>query len=136
NLYQQNPEEFFLRFMESLNGVQKAGGELIPTIRELGIINTRDADVTAKLAQNYELLEQSVNQANRSFQAGTYLHQESERIFTTLTARVQILSNQWENFLAHVPGHRPGGGCSGGYRFRCAEVHYQPGRGQPDHRPD
>jgi TP901 family phage tail tape measure protein len=100
NLYQQNPEEFFLRFMESLNGVQKAGGELIPTIRELGIINTRDADVTARLAQNYELLEQSVNQANRSFQAGTYLHQESERIFTTLTARVQILSNQWENFLA------------------------------------
>lgn len=94
-----NFEEYFFTVMEALNGVAKEGGDLVPIIRELGIVNTRDAEVVARLASNYEVLTDSVNNSYEAFDSGRYLQAESERIFNTLTARVQILSNTWSNFL-------------------------------------
>jgi TP901 family phage tail tape measure protein len=92
-------DQFFLRFAEGLNKMYVNGEQLVPILREIGINNTRDADVVARLAQNYDVLEGSVNRARESFAAGNYLYQESDRIFATLTNRVQLLQNTWNNFL-------------------------------------
>lgn len=98
-LSQNDFEEYFFTVMEALSGVAKEGGDLIPIIREMGIINTRDAEVVARLASNYGILEQSVRESGHAFESGQYLYEESDRIFNTLTARVQIMSNTWNNFL-------------------------------------
>lgn len=94
-----NFEQYFFTVMEALAGVADRGEDLIPIVRELGIINTRDAEVVARLASNYDVLTSSVGEAYTSFENGQYLYEESDRIFATLTARVQILANTWSNFL-------------------------------------
>lgn len=94
-----NFEEYFFTVMEALSGVAQEGGDLIPIIRQMGIINTRDAEVVARLAANYGVLETSVAEAGHAFESGQYLYEESDRIFNTLTARVQILANVWSNFM-------------------------------------
>lgn len=95
----ENFEQYFFTVMEALSGVAESGEDLIPIVRELGIINTRDAEVVARLAANYDVLTESVDNSHEAFNNGRYLHAESERIFNTLTARVGILSNTWSNFL-------------------------------------
>lgn len=102
NLQATNPDQFFLQIAEGLGSVSDSGQDLIPIIRELGIINTRDVDVLARLAGNYELLADQVDLAGESFARGTFLQQESSRIFNTLTARVQLLANAWQEFLFNV----------------------------------
>lgn len=97
-----NPDQFFFNLLEALNQTADGAGGLTSAIRELGIVNTRDIDVVSRLASNYELLEASVGLANRSFAEGTFLHQESSRLFDTLTARVQIAINTFQNFGARV----------------------------------
>lgn len=94
-----NFEQYFFTVMEALSGVAQEGGDLIPIIREMGIINTRDAEVVARLAANYGVLETSVRESATAFENGQYLYEESDRIFNNLTARVQLLSNTWSNFL-------------------------------------
>lgn len=94
-----NFEEFFLRVMEGLSGMKNQAGGLVPILREIGILNTRDADVVARLAGNYDLLAEQLDGAHTAFADGTYLYAESDRIFSTLTAKVQILSNTFSNFM-------------------------------------
>lgn len=92
-------EDYFLTIMQGLAGLADEGQNLVPILRELGIINTRDADVVARLAGNYDILTRAVEGSYEAFANGTYLQQESDRIFATLDARVQILSNTWSNFM-------------------------------------
>lgn len=92
-------DAFFMTIMESLNGAYEAGADLVPLIRELGIINSRDAEVVARLAANYNVLESAMGGAHGAFEDGNYLYAESERIFNTLTAQVEIMRNTWQNFM-------------------------------------
>lgn len=98
-LRDQNFEQFFFTVMEALQGAGQEGENLASVVRELGIINTRDAEVVARLAANYDLLEASVSRSGEAFESGQYLYEESDRIFATLDARVQLLANTWGNFL-------------------------------------
>lgn len=108
SLRDTNTDQFFFAIMEGLGGVADTGQNLIPILREIGINNTRDADVVARLAGNYELLDDAVKLSTRSFSEATFLQQESARIFDTLTARVQIFRNTWENtFFAIVEAVAP-----------------------------
>lgn len=91
-------DQFFMRIMEGLSGAYQAGEPLVPLLRQIGIQNSRDAEVVARLAANYEVLSSSMEMANASFASGTYLQREADRIFQTLTAQVQIMANAWEQF--------------------------------------
>lgn len=95
----ENFDQFFMTIMESLNGAYEAGADLVPLLRQLGIQNSRDAEVVARLSANYNVLESAMTGAHGAFEDGNYLYAESERIFNTLTARVEILRNTWNNFL-------------------------------------
>lgn len=98
-LRDQDFEGFFFTVMEALQGAGEEGENLASVVRELGIINTRDAEVVARLAANYDLLEQSVSRSGEAFESGQYLYEESDVIFNQLTSRVQIMANTWSNFM-------------------------------------
>lgn len=100
DLQATNPDRFFMTLLESINETATGAGDLTSTLRELGVVNIRDVDTISRLAANYDLLEKSVEMANRSFEEGTFLQKESERIFNTITSRVQILRNEWATFGA------------------------------------
>lgn len=95
----ENSDQFFFTIIEGLNRMHEEGTNLVPVLREMGIINTRDVDVLARLAANWDVLSKSVGDANTAFSEGTYLYEESDRIFNTLTARVQIMTNAWQEFM-------------------------------------
>lgn len=99
NLRDSDYDQFFLTIMEALHGAYNAGEDLIPTLREIGINNSRDAEVVARLAANYGVLKNGVEGAHTSFESGNYLYEESAKIFETLTARLELLRNTWQNFL-------------------------------------
>src|SRR5690625_2872689 len=99
NLRDDNFDAYFMTIMESLNGAYEAGEDLVPMLREIGILNSRDAETVARLAANYNVLESGMTNAHSAFEDGNYLYEESGRIFDTLASRVQILSNTWQNFL-------------------------------------
>lgn len=99
NLRDSDFDQFFVTIMESLHGAYDAGEDLIPTLREIGINNSRDAEVVARLAANYGVLEDGLEGAHSSFESGNYLYEESARIFETLSAKLQLLRNTWQNFL-------------------------------------
>lgn len=98
NLASSDYDQFFMRVMEGLSGAYEAGEPLVPLLRQLGIQNSRDAEVIARLAANYDVLRNSMDMAHDSFAAGTYLQREADRIFQTLTAQVQIMANAWDQF--------------------------------------
>lgn len=98
NLASSDYDQFFMRVMEGLSGAYEAGEPLVPLLRSLGIQNSRDAEVIARLAANYDILRNSMDMAHESFAAGTYLQREADRIFQTLTAQVQIMANAWDQF--------------------------------------
>lgn len=98
NLAASDYDQFFMRIMEGLSGAYEAGEPLVPLLRQIGIQNSRDAEVVARLAANYEVLSSSMEMANASFASGTYLQREADRIFQTITAQVQIMTNAWEQF--------------------------------------
>ena len=95
----ENTDQFFFSIIAGLSEMHKEGTNLVPVLREMGIINTRDVDVLARLAANWDLVSKSLGDANVAFEEGTYLYNESDRIFNTLTARVQLLANAWNEFL-------------------------------------
>lgn len=101
-LRDDNFGQFFFTILEGLNGLEGGVQNMIPTLRELGIINTRDAEVVARLAANYDLLEGSVRDTANAYADGNYLFAESDRIFETLPAKVEILRNTWNNFLFSI----------------------------------
>lgn len=95
----EHSDEFFFSIIQGLNGMYENGQNLIPVLREMGVINTRDVDVLARLAANWDVLEGSVRDASGAYADANYLYAESDKIFNTLTARVQLMSNAWQEFL-------------------------------------
>jgi TP901 family phage tail tape measure protein len=94
----ENTDAFFFSIIQGLNQMHEEGTNLVPVLREMGIINTRDVDVLARLAANWDVLSESLASANTEFNRGQYLYEESDRIFNTLTARVQIMINAIQEF--------------------------------------
>src|SRR5690625_7376031 len=99
NLRDSDYDQFFLTIMEALHGAYNAGEDLIPTLREIGINNSRDAEVVARLAANYGVLKSGDEGANSSFESGNYLLEGSAKMFDTLTARLELLRHTWQNLL-------------------------------------
>lgn len=99
NLRDTDFDAYFMTIMESLSATAEAGEDLVPVLRQIGILNSRDAEVVARLAANYDVLAAGVENAGIAFENGNYLYEESGRIFETLTARLQLLRNTWHNFM-------------------------------------
>lgn len=91
-----NFDQFIMTVFEGLSRTAESGQNLVPVLRELGIYNTRDADAVARLAANYDLLTYAMETAGESFEQGNYLQREASRIFDTLTAKTQLMSNAWD----------------------------------------
>src|SRR5690625_7573649 len=88
NLRDSDYDQFFLTIMEALHGAYNAGEDLIPSLREIGINNSRDAEVVARLAANYGVMKKGDEEAHTSFESGNYLYGESEQHFETLTSNI------------------------------------------------
>ena len=102
NLFAHNPVEAFTRLVGGLRDIDQSGGDLIGTMSELGITNTRTRDTITRLVQGYDNLQKSMKLSNQAFQEGTALQREYETMLNSTAAQWQILKNNMKLFTISV----------------------------------
>lgn len=105
----------FLKFMR---GIAAEGQNAVSTLNELGITSVRDVPALLRLANAANaageangLLAQTFSDARTGFKEATELQEQYSIIAGTMAAKLQLVANNFENFLAVVSG---GGSVLGG----------------------
>jgi TP901 family phage tail tape measure protein len=96
-LWKEDPSKFFTDLIKGLNKVQTNGGELTTTFDALGIKASRDVSALTKLAVGYDVLDTSMQAAQKGFTDGTALDQMSAITFNTILAKLTEMANAWKN---------------------------------------
>lgn len=103
-LLENDPDSFFLRFVEGMSATVDQGGVLRELLADLGINAVRDIDVISRLANNYDLLAQQVSRARVEFLLGNTLQEQSQTIFQTTRVEIDNLREAFTNLLARAAG--------------------------------
>ncbi|MCK9603156.1 MAG: phage tail tape measure protein [Candidatus Omnitrophica bacterium] len=89
-------------FIAGLGRVEISGGNVIETLRALGIASVRDVPTILKLAQNHELLAEQMQIAADGFADGTALQDQYGVVAETVAAELKILINNLQLFIASL----------------------------------
>lgn len=92
----------FQSFIENLNDTSKTGGDATAALRDLGITSVRDVPLLLRLAGAGDVLATSLKDARTGFEEGTELNKQYGIISETTAARLQILVNNFNAFLAAI----------------------------------
>lgn len=96
--------DFLLAFIQGLSNAAGAGGDVQGVLRALGINAVRDIDVFSRLANNFDIVRDSMDMANKEFARGTELDRQSKGIYNTTAAQLQNLSDAFKTLLANLGG--------------------------------
>jgi len=96
-LWKSNPSDFFQQLIKGLNKTHTSGGELTTTFDLLGIKASRDVSALTKLAVGYDVLDKSMQAADKGFQEGSALNDMSRVTFDTVIAKLTEMANAWKN---------------------------------------
>jgi TP901 family phage tail tape measure protein len=88
-LWQQDPSQFVQSF---LSGAE-ATGKLNETMTALGVVNTRELNVITRLANNMDVLEQSLADSNEQFLLGSFSTEAYGKVSDDLASKIIILQN-------------------------------------------
>lgn len=86
-------------FITGLGGLSAQGIDARNALRELGITSVRDVPTLLKLAQNSEVLAQSLRDAGIGFDQATELNRQFGIISETTASRIEKLRNNFQVFL-------------------------------------
>lgn len=84
------------------------GGDSIETLKALGISSSNDIPTIQKLTQNVDLLKKTLDTSGSSYASGSALAEQYGFISQTVAAKVQLLQNNFQAFLATI-GQSTGG---------------------------
>ena len=97
-----DPDQFFLRFVEGLKNASENGISFRSALRDLGINAVRDIDTISRLANNFDVLSDSLGDSYAEYAKNTELQRQSQGIFDTTANRLGNLSDAFQNFLANA----------------------------------
>lgn len=100
NLWSTDASAFFSSFVNALSRTQQAGGDLNVTLRQLGIVETREINVLQRLAGNTDLLRKSMADAGMAYSEGTDLASQYSIVAETLDQKIVTLGNSLNALLA------------------------------------
>ncbi len=95
-----NGEKAFDSFLSGLQRMSDSGENLDTVLRGLGIKNVRDIQTIQKLGDNYKVYADGIDNANKGFEEGAFLSAAYGQVQETVSAKLTIIQNQWNNFLA------------------------------------
>jgi len=95
-----NGEKAFGQFLKGLQQMSDSGQNLDTVLRGLGVQNVRDIQTIQKLGDNYNVYSESIKNANKGFEDATFLGAAYGQIQETVAAKIQIVQNKFDNFLA------------------------------------
>ena len=98
--WQTNGQQAFDALLKGLQAASDSGQNLDSVLRDLGIKNVRDIQTLQKLGDNYDVYAQSIQDANKAFQEGTFLSEAYGVIQETVASKLGVVQNQISNLLA------------------------------------
>lgn len=104
DLQQSDPEAFFTQFITGLGGALDSGVPFTTLLDDIGVKSVRDKQFILALANNTDVLTNSMSLASKSFSEGTYLDKSSEPVFRTLAASLKMLGTDFANLADSVGG--------------------------------
>jgi len=99
-LWQEDPSGFFTKLLDSLAGVE----DRTLALDQLGIANIRDVELLNRLSQNMDVYGKSLDDASTSYAEGTALQENYAKQADDLSAKLQVLSNNFDAFVAALSG--------------------------------
>lgn len=96
----ENGQVAFDGFVKGLQSMSDNGENLDTVLRGIGLKNVRDIQTVQKLGDNYDVYAESIRNSNKAFNEGTYLNESYGKIQDTVAAKLELLKNNWDNFVA------------------------------------
>lgn len=96
----QDASGTLLKLMQGLDGV--ADSQAVSTLTELGITAARDVPTILRLAQNSDLLADSLGVAAEGYAEGTALSEQYSVISSTVGEKLNVLANTFQNLAATI----------------------------------
>jgi TP901 family phage tail tape measure protein len=97
--WQDNGKAAFDSFLGGLQGLSDNGENLDTVLRNLGMVNVRDIQTVQKLGDNYDVWAESIRDANKGFEDGTFLAESYGKIQETVASKIVLVSNNIANLL-------------------------------------
>lgn len=97
--WKDNAGQGFLSFVQ---GLQKSGQDANLILEEMGLKDTRLQKAFLSLANAGDLLNRTLNTANKAREENNALQEEAEKRFQTTTSQIQIQNNKWQALSADI----------------------------------
>lgn len=97
DMWEANPNEFFMRFLEGLNKVEKEGGSMTATLNELGLSAVRQMNGLNALVANTDKLRDAEKTASQAYKEGNALQVEADKRYGTTASKMQQMKEKVDN---------------------------------------
>lgn len=91
--FQQDAAGALISFIEGLNGVSEAGGNVFAVLDELGLSEIRVRDALLRASGAGDLFRQSIELGSAAWSENTALTKEAEQRYQTTASQIQIAKN-------------------------------------------
>lgn len=92
--FDENSTDAIMAVVKGMHDYQEAGGDLISLISNLGISETRQRDLLLRLAQGYDIVEDSLGISNEAWAENTALQEEANKRYQTTASQMEMLKNK------------------------------------------
>lgn len=97
DMWEANPNEFFMRFLEGLTKVEKEGGSMTATLNELGLSAVRQMNGLNALVANTDKLRDAERTASQAYKEGNALQVEANKRYGTTASKIQQMKERVDN---------------------------------------
>lgn len=91
-------------FVQGLNRIDASGGNVVQSLGDVGITGTQDLQVLLRLKGAGDLLSQSLDLGNKSWEENIALLQEANKRYETAESRIAIARNQLNDAAIDIGG--------------------------------
>jgi len=92
-----------------LKGINAQGSNAAAALESIGLASDRDLPTLQRLAQNTNVLKDALANAKSGFADNSELQKQYGIVSETVSAKLQVLSNNWQALMATVGGSAGGG---------------------------
>lgn len=103
-LFESNPGEFFNQFIQGIAGAIEGGTAFSTVMADLGVKEKRETQFLLGLANGHEVLSDAMANSSKAYEEGTFLDDSTARVFSTVSAELQKLANNFKNLADTLGG--------------------------------
>lgn len=101
-VWREKPQEAILAFVRGLDEINKSGGDVTSTLKELGINSIQEIDTLLRLAGANETLADALGISAEAWEENIALQKEAEQRYQTTESLIKILKNNIDDLAISV----------------------------------